>query len=103
VYELIKNGNRRRGYKRFVVYTLEAQFLGKGCMITAAGWWLNSESIPEKWDQMAVEGVMNPAIFKLSANQENLPHPESNKEKERSAEPVNSDREEDDNFIDIPF
>ena len=103
VYELIKNGNRRRGYKRFVVYSIRTQFMGRVCMINAGGWWLNQDNIPSKWDVMTVDGVSNPAIFKLSENQEHLPHPDSQKEKEKIAEPVNSEHEEDENFIDIPF
>ncbi|MNU09540.1 hypothetical protein D3C72_2561730 [compost metagenome] len=47
-------------------------------MITVGGWWLNENNTPSKWDNMTVEGVSNPAIFKLSEDQTANDHPESN-------------------------
>lgn len=77
VYELVKNGNKRRGFKRFVIYTQEiAVFDRTDIFIRVGGWWLNSENIPTKWDTMTVFGVSNFAEFILSENQENFDHPD---------------------------
>jgi len=77
VYELVKNGNKRRGFKRFVIYTQELSVYDKtDIFIRVGGWWLNSENVPTKWDTMTVLGVGNAAEFILSENQENLDHPE---------------------------
>lgn len=77
VYELVKNGNKRRGFKRFVIYTQELSVYDKtDIFIRVGGWWLNSENVPTKWDTMTVFGVCNAAEFILSENQENLDHPE---------------------------
>ena len=77
VYELVKNGNKRRGFKRFVIYTQElAVYDRTDIFIRVGGWWLNSENIPTKWDTMTVLGVSNSAEFILSENQENFDHPD---------------------------
>ena len=77
VYELIENGNKRRGFKRFVIYDQKIRVMGSFPMITVGGWWLNSENVPTKWDDMTVSGIGNPAVFKVSENQINLKHPDS--------------------------
>ena len=51
--------------------------MGSFPMITVGGWWLNSENIPTKWDDMTVSGIGNPAVFKVSENQINHKHPDS--------------------------
>lgn len=78
VYELLKNGRKRRGFKRFVIYKQAVQMWDEDLMITVGGWWLNENNIPSKWDNMTVEGVGNSAIFKLSDDQTANKHPESN-------------------------
>jgi hypothetical protein len=79
VYELIENGIKRRGFKRIVIYDIEvAVWDNDAVMIRIGGWWLDKENVPTKWDTMTVCGVSNPAIFKLSENQENEKHPDSN-------------------------
>lgn len=77
VYELIENGIKRRGYNRFVVYTLDISVFSDSPSIRAGGWWLNKKNIPEKWDTMSVTGVGNPAVFILSKNQKNEKHPDN--------------------------
>lgn len=79
VYELKENGIKRRGFKRFVVYTHDISFFKDHVSIRASGWWLDAESVPSKWDTMTVTGVCNPAVFVLSENQTNKSHPEKNK------------------------
>lgn len=76
VYELLKNGRKRRGFKRFVIYKQVVQMWDEDLMITVGGWWLNENNIPSKWDNMTVEGIGNPAIFELSESQDNELHPE---------------------------
>lgn len=79
VYELIKNGKKRRGLKRFVIYTQEVSvWFNTDIFIRIGGWWLNSENVPTKWDTMTVLGIGNAAEFILSENQDNLDHPEKN-------------------------
>jgi hypothetical protein len=77
VYELLENGNKRRGFKRFIIYEQEVQTFGNSPMIKVGGWWLNSDNVPTKWDSMTVFGCGNPAIFKLSDNQTHSKHPDS--------------------------
>lgn len=77
VYELLENGNKRRGFKRFVIYEQQIQVFCDSPMIKVGGWWLDKENIPKKWDTMTVYGVGNPAIFKISDNQNHLKHPDS--------------------------
>lgn len=77
VYELLENGKKRRGFKRFVIYSQEISVFVDSPMIRVGGWWLNSENVPSKWDSMTVYGIGNPAIFKLSENQTNFKHPDS--------------------------
>lgn len=77
VYELIKNGIKRRGFTRFVIYIINVHtmsFEGKieQAMIRCGVWWLNGENIPSKWDTMVVYGVSNNAEFTLSKNQEHV-------------------------------
>lgn len=75
VYELVKNGIKRRGFKRFVIYDRSVSLFGKDhAIIQVGGWWLNSENIPTKWDSFSVFGVSNKAEFILSTNQDHLPH-----------------------------
>ncbi|MDN3673104.1 hypothetical protein QWY99_08595 [Flavobacterium branchiarum] len=79
VYELVKNGTKRRGFNRIVIYDIEVEVWDKDAVIIRiGGWWLNNENVPTKWDTMTVVGVSNPAIFKLSENQLAEKHPESN-------------------------
>ena len=79
VYELLKNGRKRRGFNRFVIYDIEVAVWDEDAvMIRTGGWWLDKENFPTKWDTMTVVGVSNPAIFKLSENQEAKKHPDSN-------------------------
>lgn len=79
VYELVKNGIKRRGYKRIVIYSTEVGVWdGDYVHIRVGGWWLDKDNVPTKWDTMTVVGVSNPAIFKLSENQLAEKHPESN-------------------------
>lgn len=78
VYELIANGKKRRGFKRFVIYTQEVSvFDKKDIFIRVGGWWLDKENTPTKWDTMTVMGVGNAAVFILSENQINKKHPDS--------------------------
>lgn len=78
VYELIKNGTKRRGFKRFVIYQQDVSVMdGTDIFIRVGGWWLNEENIPTKWDTMTVLGVCNAATFVLSENQTNKPHPDA--------------------------
>lgn len=79
VYNLVENGKKRKGFKRFVIYTQEVSVYNeKDIFIRVGGWWLNNESIPTKWDSMTVMGVSNAAVFELSENQENKNHPDKN-------------------------
>lgn len=80
VYELIENGNKRRGFKRFVIYSQDVKIFNVTPMISVGGWWLNKENIPEKWDSMTVHGVGNPAVFKLSDDQTAYEHSDSKEE-----------------------
>lgn len=74
VYELEKNGIRRRGFTRFVIYGFDACVMFERiAMIDAGGWWLDENSNPTKWDSFNVFGAGNAAIFKLSENQTNNP------------------------------
>ena len=77
VYELLENGTKRRGFKRFVVYDQEIQTFDNSPMIRVGGWWLDSENIPTKWDNMTVYGCGNPAVFKFSDDQTHFNHPDS--------------------------
>lgn len=77
VYELVENGIKRKGYKRFVIYTQDVKMFDKHVLIIAGGWWLNENNITSKWDSMAVFGVGNPAKFVLSQNQIHQKHPDS--------------------------
>jgi hypothetical protein len=78
VYELIKNGKKRRGFKRFIIYTQEVSVFDKtDIFIRVGGWWLDNENTPTKWDTMTVMGVSNSAEFVLSENQINKKHPYS--------------------------
>ena len=79
VYRLLKNGVRRRGYSRFIIYSLTPQFLMGHPILSAGGWWLNDDNIPSKWDTMTVLGVGNNALFELDPDQTALPHPDSKK------------------------
>lgn len=85
VYELVKDGIKRRGFKRFVIYDLDVTSFTSSdrkrshYFIRAAGWWLNEDNVPTKRDDMTVFGVGNPAVFKESDNQEHKPHPEADK------------------------
>ncbi len=79
VYELTENGTKRRGFKRFVIYTHDINIHGSHVMLRVGGWWLDNDSIPSKWEVMTVSGVCNPAVFVLSDNQKNKPHPEEKK------------------------
>ena len=78
VYELLKNGRKRRGFKRFIIYEQTVRMWDETLMMTVGGWWLNENNIPSKWDNMTVMGVSNPAIFKISDNQIANKHAESN-------------------------
>jgi hypothetical protein len=77
VYELLENGIKRKGFKRFIIYTQEVNVFDKMPMIRVGGWWLDVNNIPAKWDNMTVFGVGNPAKFVLSENQEHEKHPDS--------------------------
>jgi len=93
VYELVEGGKKRKGFNRIVIYALKVQMFGPNHpTIVCAGWWLDENSVPTKWDNFVVTGVGNPAVFKLSADQTNQPHPESNivkrKSKHRKLHPV---------------
>lgn len=79
VYELKKNGNARRGFKRFIPYQfeIETRAYRDVAFIVAWGWWLNKENVPERWDCQTVYGIGNPPILELSENQTALQHPES--------------------------
>lgn len=80
VYELKENGIKRKGFNRFVIYTIRmATINGHTPMIRVAGWWLDKNNVPAKWDTMTVTGVSNPAIFELSKNQVAEKHPDSDK------------------------
>ncbi len=79
VYELVENGIKRRGFKRFVVYTHDINIVIGHVKIRVGGWWLDEDSVPSKWDNMTVTGISNAAVFVLSKNQVNKPHPEKNK------------------------
>jgi len=76
VYELTKNGIKRRGFKRYVIYTQNVEVISKNVIITCGGWWLNEKSIPTKWDTFSVFGVYNKAEFKLSEDQHTEKHPD---------------------------
>jgi hypothetical protein len=78
VYELLENGRKRRGFKRFIIYDQTVRMWDETLMITIGGWWLNEKDIPTKWDNMTVQGISNPAVFKISENQTALNHPKSN-------------------------
>jgi len=83
VYELVENGRKRRGLKRFVIYTQEISVYDKGdIFIRVGGWWLDAVNVPAKWDTMTVLGVGNPAVFKLSENQINEECPNASNENE---------------------
>ena len=70
VYELVENGIKRRGFKRFLMVTFQGQFIkGDHLIYQCAGWWLDENNTPAKWDNMTVFGVGNKAVFKLSASQ----------------------------------
>jgi len=71
VYELVNNGTKRRGYKRFVIYCFEISYFNNRPMVQCGLWWLDENSTPSKWDDMIVFGVSNAAEFKLSENQTN--------------------------------
>lgn len=80
VYELIENGNKRRSYKRFVIYSFQLQCFARSeskdksdfVMIRACGWWLDEKTnLPNKWDTQTVFGASNAAVLKLSNNQHN--------------------------------
>lgn len=78
VYELVKNGVKRRGFTRFVIYIIDVHnltFEGKieQSMIRCGVWWLNDSNFPTKWDTMVVYGVGNNAEFVLSQNQNHVP------------------------------
>ena len=77
VYELKENGIRRKGFRRFIIYTQDIEVLNNSPMIRVGGWWLNDKNVPTKWDTMTVTGVGNPAKFELSKNQKAERHPES--------------------------
>lgn len=84
VYELVENGRKRRGFKRFVIYTQEITVYDEGdIFIRVGGWWLDAVNVPTKWDTMTVIGISNPAVFKLSENQINEKHPYENNENEQ--------------------
>lgn len=81
VYE-IGEGRNKRGYVRFVAYTIETSTMGGDwAFIRVGGYWLNKANVPEKWDTLTVYGVGNPSILVLSKNQTALPHPNSLKTK----------------------
>ncbi len=71
VYELVKNGTRRRGFKRFLITDFQGKFIDStGAMFyQACGWWLGYDNVPAKWDTMTIYGVSNRAILQLSGNQ----------------------------------
>lgn len=75
VYELVQNGIKRRGFKRFILTDLWVQSFGKKnegtqwAFIQCDGYWLNEDNETAKQDSMTVFGVGNPAILKLSNNQ----------------------------------
>ena len=79
VVEVINNGIKRRGLKRFVIYTYEPQFTrfskGLSMFVSACGWWLDENNTPAKWDTMVISGASNNAEFKLSDSQANNPVP----------------------------
>lgn len=77
VYELVRNGIKRHGFKRFVIYDRSVSTFDNHAMIQVGGWWLNSENVPTKWDSFTVFGVSNNAVFVLSENQIHLPHPDA--------------------------
>jgi hypothetical protein len=77
VYELTRNGVKRRGFKRFVIYDIEPRVILNSPSIIVGGWWLDKDNVPSKWDNMTVLGAVNSAVFELSGNQETKPHPES--------------------------
>jgi len=80
VYELVENGIRRRGFKRFVIYSFHPSFFNfdknnPTFMCRCGGWWLDENDIPAKWDNMVVYGAGNNAVFELSKRQRNLSVP----------------------------
>lgn len=79
VYELKENGTKRRGFKRFVIYDHDYTIYKEHINIRVGGWWLDADSVPSKWDNMTVTGVCNPAVFELSKDQTNKPHPDKKK------------------------
>lgn len=81
VYELLENGIRRKGFRRFVIYEMDLQWFVGNPIIHVGGWWLDENNTPSKWDTMTVHGIGNPAIFKLSENQTHNPHPDLKKKK----------------------
>ena len=78
VYELVENGIKRRGFKRFLMVTFQGQFIkGDHLIYQCAGWWLDENNTPAKWDNMTIYGVGNKAVFKLSANQKHNKAPQN--------------------------
>lgn len=85
VYELIEGGKKRRGFTRIIIYAIGIQMFGPNHpTIGAAGWWLDKDNVPTKWDNFVVAGVGNPAVFKQSKDQTYKPHPESVETKKKS-------------------
>jgi hypothetical protein len=75
VYEVVENGIKRRGFKRFVIYSFEHQMMGRFFSVRCGGWWLDDTDTPTKWDCMTIYGAVNSAVLKLSENQTNNPVP----------------------------
>lgn len=84
VYEPVKDVPRRRGFSRFIVYGQDIQMFDRTPMIRIGGWWLDENNVPKKWDNMTVYGIGNPAVFKLSENQDREKHPDADKDEEES-------------------
>jgi len=82
VYELVENGRKRRGYKRFVINTFYANIMDGKLFYRCAGYWLDEDNVPAKYDTMTVYGVINAAIFTLSENQKHKPVPKHLKDRQ---------------------
>lgn len=79
VYEEVKPS--RRKYKRFIVYIIDLIWFDNSAMVRAGVWWLNEKNVPSKWDTVIVGGdIFNPGSYKLSLNQNALPHPDLQRE-----------------------
>lgn len=79
VYELTNDVFKSpRGCKRFVAYTCDVKWVDENPIIIVGGWWLNNKTnIPQRWDTIPSFGISGLPTVKLSDDQTNLPHPDS--------------------------